>query len=62
MTWQPLAERFANLPLILSGPVLRRVEPESVSVWLALKQPRAVTLRVYARWAEKEESHAEELP
>ncbi len=49
MTWQPLAERFANLPLILSGPVLRRVEPESVSVWLALKEPRTVTLLVYAK-------------
>src|SRR5436305_238800 len=49
MTWQPLAERFANLPLILSGPVLRRVEPQSVSVWLALKESRTVTLRVYAQ-------------
>src|SRR6266700_7956713 len=49
MTWQPLAERFANLPLILSGPMLRRVEPQSVSVWLALKEPRTVTLRVYAQ-------------
>lgn len=44
-----LAERFSALPLILSGPLLRRVEPQSVTVWLALKKPRMVTLRVYAR-------------
>ncbi len=48
MSWTPLAERFSALPLILSGPILRRVEPGSVTVWLALKEPRRVTLRVYA--------------
>ena len=49
MSWIPLAERFTALPLILSGPLLRRVEPQSVTVWLALKEPCTVTLRVYAR-------------
>src|SRR5947199_2372323 len=49
MSWTPLSERFTALPLILSGPLLRRVEPQSVTVWLALKEPRIVTLRVYAR-------------
>lgn len=49
MSWTPLAKRFADLPLILSGPLLRRVERESVTVWLALKEPCTVTLRVYAR-------------
>src|SRR5439155_24301829 len=49
MSWTPLAERFTALPLILSGPLLRRVEPQSVTVWLPLKEPRPVTLRVYAR-------------
>jgi len=49
MAWVPLAERFAALPLILAGPIVRRVEPESATVWLALKEPRLVTLRVYAR-------------
>ena len=48
MSWIPLAERFTALPLILSGPLLRRVEPQSVTVWLALKEPCTVTLRVYA--------------
>jgi hypothetical protein len=28
---------LAQLPLILAGPILRRVEPESVTVWLALQ-------------------------
>jgi hypothetical protein len=27
-----------QLPLVLAGPILRRTEPESVAVWLALKQ------------------------
>ncbi|MBA2286982.1 MAG: hypothetical protein H0W02_16030 [Ktedonobacteraceae bacterium] len=49
MSWTPLAERFAALPLILSGPLLRRVEPTAVTVWLALKEPCVVTLRVYAK-------------
>ena len=36
------------LPLILCGPILRRTEPGSVTVWVALKEPRTVTLRVYS--------------
>jgi hypothetical protein len=42
-----LATRIANLPLVLSGPIVRRVEPGAVTVWLALKESRRVTLRVY---------------
>src|ERR671938_182728 len=49
MTWIPLAERFASLPLILAGPIVRRVEPHAVTVWLAIKEPCTVTLRIYAR-------------
>ncbi len=49
MSWIPLSERFSSLPLILAGPVVRRVEPQSVTVWLALKEPCTVTLRVYVR-------------
>jgi hypothetical protein len=33
---------FNNLPLILAGPILRRVEPQLVSVWVALSQQRSV--------------------
>ncbi len=49
MSWTPLAGRFSDLPLILAGPILRRTEPHAVTVWLALKKPQTVTLRIYAR-------------
>jgi len=49
MPWIPLTERFNDLPLILSGPMLRRTEPDAVTVWLALKKPQLVTLRIYAK-------------
>ena len=51
--WTPLADRLDSLPLILAGPMLRRVDPgqkedtPSVSVWLALKQRREqISLKV----------------
>jgi hypothetical protein len=34
-------------PLVLSGPMLRRVEPDSVHIFLACKHPRTVRLSVY---------------
>ncbi len=37
----------ANWPLILCGPMLRRVEEQSVSVFVALASPRDVTLTLY---------------
>lgn len=46
-SWTPLAERLERLPLVLAGPILRRVEPGSVTVWVALRAPRRVTLRIY---------------
>ena len=36
-----------NLPLILAGPVLRRTEPDRVTVWLALKEARTIELEIY---------------
>jgi hypothetical protein len=33
---------------VLCGPIVRRVEPSAVTVWLALKEACKVTLRVYA--------------
>ncbi|MBA2680765.1 MAG: hypothetical protein H0U76_20515, partial [Ktedonobacteraceae bacterium] len=48
MTWASLAERIDTLPLILAGPIVRRVEPQLVTVWLALKEARDVTLYIYA--------------
>ena len=36
-----------KLPLVLAGPIVRRVDETGVTVWLALKAPRKVTLDVY---------------
>ncbi|MEM6427505.1 MAG: hypothetical protein AAF728_20455, partial [Cyanobacteria bacterium P01_D01_bin.128] len=34
-------------PLVLAGPILRRVTAETVTVWLALKHSSEVSLTVY---------------
>ncbi len=44
---KPLADRFENIPLILCGPILRRVDPQMVSVWVALKTPQRIKLHLY---------------
>jgi hypothetical protein len=36
-----------QLPLIIVGPILRHVQTNAVTVWLALKKPDTVTLRVF---------------
>ena len=36
-----------DLPLLLAGPILRRVEPTLASVWLALRDPCDVRLQVW---------------
>jgi hypothetical protein len=41
-----------DLPLLLAGPVLRRVEPGLVSVWLAFSQPSRAILKVWEGRAE----------
>ncbi|MEJ8823738.1 hypothetical protein WKW80_17130 [Variovorax humicola] len=46
MAWQSLATRLATLPRVLAGPVLRKVAPRSVSVWLAMRAGSDVTLTV----------------
>lgn len=35
------------LPLVLAGPILRRVEPNLVSVWLALSTPASLTVTLF---------------
>ncbi|AFZ26502.1 PhoD-like phosphatase [Cylindrospermum stagnale PCC 7417] len=47
MNYQSGDEFLNNLPLILAGPMLQHTEPESVTVWVALKQPCQVKLKVY---------------
>ncbi len=39
---------FNNLPLILAGPLIRRVEPTSASVWVALSKPSQVELGLWS--------------
>ncbi len=39
---------ISELPLILAGPILRRTEPDKVTVWLALKESRSLSLKIYA--------------
>ena len=40
-----------DFPLILAGPILRRVEPGLVSVWVALSKPCAVQLSLFENLA-----------
>lgn len=51
MAWESLKERFGSdlegLPLIIAGPVLRRVEKDSVSVWVALRKQQKITLKIW---------------
>jgi len=54
MAWQQLFDsaanqttsRFNNLPLVIAGPILRRTTAGEVSVWIALKAQRSLTLRI----------------
>jgi hypothetical protein len=36
-----------DLPLLLAGPIVRRVEPTLASVWIALRDPATVTLKLW---------------
>lgn len=47
MAWTSLATRLSSAPLILAGPVLRRVTTTSVTVWVAVQTQVNVTLTVY---------------
>ena len=38
---------FSALPLVIAGPIVRRVEPTLASVWVALSKPRTVTLSIW---------------
>ena len=36
-----------SLPLVLAGPILRRVEPNLVAVWIALSRAASVSLTLW---------------
>lgn len=44
-----LSTRMNNVPLVIVGPILRRTKNNSVSVFLALKESKSVTLNIYSR-------------
>jgi hypothetical protein len=46
MPWESLAQTLAVKPHVLAGPLLRKVTPTTVTVWLALQHADTVTLRV----------------
>ncbi len=46
MTWTSLAASVGSLPLVLAGPMLRKVTDTSVTVWFALKAAATVNLTV----------------
>ncbi|RCJ20759.1 PhoD-like phosphatase [Nostoc minutum NIES-26] len=47
MNYQSGDEFLQDMPLILAGPILQHIDPESVTVWVALKVPSQVELKVY---------------
>jgi len=44
----PSAIELHRWPLVLAGPVVRRVEPDAASIWVALRSPAEVRVRVRA--------------
>ena len=48
MAWTSLQNSLNSNPEVLAGPILRKVTSASVTVWLALKTPGEVTLKVLA--------------
>lgn len=42
-----MAKDINQLPLILCGPIVRRVEPKEVTIWVALKESATVELSVW---------------
>src|SRR5262245_51264763 len=42
MEFTPLSARLDDLPLVLAGPIVRRVGQDSVSVWIVLREARSL--------------------
>src|SRR6185503_15942415 len=47
--WQPDKPWLDALPSLLCGPIVRKVQPDEVTVWLALKSAANVTLTIFDR-------------
>lgn len=46
MVWESLEDRLNDLPYVLAGPILRKVTPKSVTVWLVTRIGASVKLKV----------------
>jgi len=44
MPWNSLKDRITSLPLVIAGPILRRVDDKSVTVWIAVRETRNIRL------------------
>lgn len=44
MPWRPLSQTLGTKPRVLAGPMLRRVTPKSITVWLAMRAGASVVL------------------
>ncbi|MDA0161691.1 hypothetical protein OM076_15540 [Solirubrobacter ginsenosidimutans] len=47
MAWASLSNSIGSKPRVLAGPILRKVTPETATVWLAMREPGRVTLKVF---------------
>ena len=47
MSFTKLKDRLDSLPLVLAGPIVRRLEPGEVTVWVALRRRRRIRLEIY---------------
>lgn len=47
MGWKSLQERIHQIPLVLAGPMVRCTQPDTVTVWIALKESHNVTLKIF---------------
>src|SRR5690349_4236106 len=47
--WRPDRDWLTALPSLLCGPIVRKVVPDEVTVWVALKSSANVTLTVFDR-------------
>jgi hypothetical protein len=56
--WKPDPAWLASLPALLCGPLVRKVLPDEVTVWIALKTPATVTLTVFERKADGQKGAA----
>ena len=47
MAWSSLSDRWSSLPTVIAGPILRRVEAASVTVWVVTRTRQSVALSVF---------------